>query len=169
MRLRTTAALLAMLSLAACAPAETDTVPADSAAAAMADPMEVRQAIDAGNARAAAALNGNDVEGWLTNYTADAVVMAPNQPAWRGTDGLRAGAKGMMDMFTVSNVSFTTEDLKVSGNLAVETGTFEMTMTPKQGKAVTDKGKYIAIWERQADGSWKITRDIFNSDLPMSG
>lgn len=169
MQLRTTAALLAMLSLAACAPAGTDTAATDSAATAMADPMAVRQAIDAGNARAAAAMNSNDVEGWLANYTADAIVMAPNQPAWRGTDGIRAGAKGLMDMFAVSNASFTTEEVKVSGDLAVETGTFEMTMTPKQGKAVTDKGKYIAIWERQADGSWKITRDIFNSDLPMTG
>ena len=29
-----------------------------------------------------------------------------------------------------------------------------------------DDGKYIEIWKRQADGSWKIAYDIFNSDLP---
>lgn len=29
-----------------------------------------------------------------------------------------------------------------------------------------DAGKFIEIWTRQPDGSWLISDDIFNSDLP---
>lgn len=30
---------------------------------------------------------------------------------------------------------------------------------------VVSPGRYLVIWREQADGGWKITPDIFNSDL----
>jgi quercetin dioxygenase-like cupin family protein len=30
----------------------------------------------------------------------------------------------------------------------------------------TEKGKYVTAWKKQADGSWKVTEDIFNADAP---
>jgi ketosteroid isomerase-like protein len=50
----------------------------------------------------------------------------------------------------------------------VETGTFEWTLAPKNGLAAKDKGKYLTVWKRQMDGTWKIVRDINNSDLPAN-
>ncbi|HEV8363805.1 MAG TPA: SgcJ/EcaC family oxidoreductase [Gemmatimonadaceae bacterium] len=161
---------LALLALLGCAPQSNEKTTADSAATAAADPAAVRAAIDAANATATEALNKGDVETWLTLYKSDAVVLPPNQPAWRGTDGMRAGAQAMLKELTISGAAFSVEDIKTSGDFAVETGAYTMTMTPKKGgKAINDKGKYIVVWERQPDGSWKITRDIFNSDLPASG
>ena len=58
------------------------------------------------------------------------------------------------------------EDVILSGDIAVESGSNEMTMTPAGGKPMTDKGKYVTTWKRQTDGSWKIVRDIMNSNLP---
>ena len=161
---------LAMLALLGCAPQSNEKATADSAAMAAVDPAAVRTAIDAANTIATEALNTGDVEKWLTLYKSDAVVLPPNQPAWRGTDGIRAGAQGMLKEVTISGAAFSVEDIKTSGDFAVETGTYVMTMTPtKGGKPINDKGKYIVAWERQPDGSWKIMRDIFNSDLPASG
>jgi ketosteroid isomerase-like protein len=34
---------------------------------------------------------------------------------------------------------------------------------------VADRGKYLAVWKKQADGSWKIEADMWNSDLPAKG
>ena len=28
----------------------------------------------------------------------------------------------------------------------------------------TEKGKYVTIWKKQGDGSWKVKEDIFNAD-----
>lgn len=168
MGMRRVASVVALMAVAACAPSA-EKMAADSPAAAMADPASVRQSIDSANARATEALNKGDVEGWLTLYASDAVVLPPNQPAWRGTEGLRVGAQGMLSQVTLSGMKLNIEDVKVAGDLAVETGTYEMTMTPKQGKAINDKGKYIVVWQHQPDGSWKIIRDIFNSDLPATG
>ncbi len=161
---------LAMLALLGCAPQSSDKATADSVATAAADPAAVRTAIEAANVVAAEALNKGDVESWLTLYQNDAVVLPPNQPAWRGIDGMRAGAQAMLNEVTISGTTLTVDDVKTSGDFAVETGTYTMTMTPKKGgKAINDKGKYIVVWERQPDGSWKAIRDMFNSDLPATG
>lgn len=55
-----------------------------------------------------------------------------------------------------------------SGELAYSSGTFEMSFNDPAGKPVVDRGKYVTVWRKQADGSWKVVRDIFNSDLSMS-
>ena len=30
-----------------------------------------------------------------------------------------------------------------------------------------DRGKWLTIYSKQADGSWRIVRDVFNFDLPL--
>jgi len=55
-----------------------------------------------------------------------------------------------------------------SGDLACVSGTYEETTTDSSGKSVKDHGKYIEVWEKQADGKWKCGADIWNSDLPAT-
>ena len=46
-------------------------------------------------------------------------------------------------------------------------GTYSMTMSdPKSGKPVTDNGKYLTVFKKQADGKWKAVADMINSDGP---
>ena len=35
-----------------------------------------------------------------------------------------------------------------------------------EGKPVDLTGKYVTVWKKDADGKWKIYRDIFNDDSP---
>jgi ketosteroid isomerase-like protein len=62
----------------------------------------------------------------------------------------------------------TTHDVIIDAGIAVERGTYEMTFHPKSGTGadIIDRGKYITVWERQADGSWKISRDMSKPDNP---
>ena len=55
-----------------------------------------------------------------------------------------------------------------SGNLGFVSGTYEFTMNDAGDKATTDKGKYVEVWKKQADGKWKCGTDIWNSDLAAS-
>jgi len=41
------------------------------------------------------------------------------------------------------------------------------TPAAKGAKAMHGVGKYIVVWKKQADGSYKILRDIANSDQAM--
>jgi ketosteroid isomerase-like protein len=36
------------------------------------------------------------------------------------------------------------------------------------GKPVNDRGKYLEVWEKNANGSWKCGADIWNSDIPVA-
>jgi ketosteroid isomerase-like protein len=91
-----------------------------------------------------------------------------NEPAKRGREAARKGFASMFVPGTVKEFDLKTDDVAVGGDLAVETGAYEMTLQPKGAKEVKDKGKYITVWKRQPDGSWKIVRDRVNSDLPMT-
>ena len=55
----------------------------------------------------------------------------------------------------------------VSGDLAVHRFTGELTLTPKAGgDAVTEAIKGLHVLRKQADGTWKITQDVWNTDRP---
>ena len=126
----------------------------------------VRTAIEAANAKFLEAFKRGDKTGLMANYTDDAILMMPNEEAWRGRDGIDKGFSGFLSQVSFKDGAATTTDVMVAGDLAVETGTFAWTLQPKTGAEIKDKGKYLTVWKRQADGSWKIVRDINNTDLP---
>ncbi len=53
-----------------------------------------------------------------------------------------------------------------SGEVAYSTGTYELSYHEPPGTAVTERGKYVEIWRKHADGSWKLAVESFNSDQP---
>ncbi len=151
-------AVAALLAVAACAPKPQPAATTDVAA--------VQQYIEAANAKFLDAMKRGDTVGAMANYADDAVIMMPNEAAWRGRAGMSKGFSTFLSQMSLKEGGATTQDVMVSGDLAVETGTFEWTLQPKTGKEIKDKGKYLTVWKRQPDGSWKIVRDINNSDLP---
>jgi hypothetical protein len=58
-------------------------------------------------------------------------------------------------------------EIQGQGDLAYDRGTYSMTVTPPGLAPIEDHGKYLSIWRKQADGSWKITHAMFNSDPPL--
>ncbi len=73
-------------------------------------------------------------------------------------------------MFSVTFDLYETDEIEVAGDLTYERYTGRWTVTPKDGSdAVEQAFKGIHILRRQTDGSWKIARDIWNSDEPLPG
>ena len=163
--------LLALGLVFACKPrvAPANESAVDTTAAAPAnDPGVVKQQIEEANTRFKDAMVKGDTATMLAGYTDDAVIMGPGEPMARGRDAMAKAFSGMLTQYTLKDATVHTEDVMVSGDLAVETGTFQWTLVPKtaQGKEVVSKGKYLTAWKQQPDGSWKIVRDINNSDEP---
>jgi uncharacterized protein (TIGR02246 family) len=162
---------LLFVALAACNPS---TPSADSSAAAPAaattstpanDPAMVRAYIDSADADALAAVKAGDIPRWSAWYTDDAVLLNPGAPAARGRTAIEAQMKNMFDGATIESGGFKADDVIVEGDVAIETGSYDWTLKLKDGKVVPDKGKFVTVWRRQADGGWKIIRDINNTDM----
>ena len=94
--------------------------------------------------------------------------MIPNEPVFRGMDNIKAVLTPMMQDPNFA-LSFKAEKIEVSGILAYTQGTYSQTSTARDGKPFVDTGKFLTVWKKQADGSWKAIEDILNSDLPPGG
>lgn len=112
------------------------------------------------------AAGAKDVEKTVSYYTDDAMILPPNLPTIQGKTGARAMWQGM---FSVPGFSGGWKATKVevsrSGDMGWVTGTYELSETDASGKPMVDKGKYLEVWRKQADGSWKCVADMFNTDL----
>lgn len=112
-----------------------------------------------------AAANAKDGARIGTLYAEDALLMAPNQDMVRGRSPIQAYWQGLLDG-GAKDVSLSTTHVATSGDVGYEAGTYQFTMAPPGGQPVTDRGKYVVGLRRQPDGKWRMTHDIFNSDLP---
>ena len=93
-------------------------------------------------------------------------MLVPNAPIVTGKDAI---AKFIASAFALQDYKITWHPNKAevarSGELGYTSGTYEMSFKDASGKTSSDKGKYVMVWKKQADGAWKVLLDISNSDL----
>ena len=110
----------------------------------------------------AASFIGADTDGFLASITEDMVILPPDEPRVSGHDAIRA----WLDTFFAAyetDLEYTESDVNVMGDVAYETYAFRWTLTPLTGgEAIEQAGKGIYVFRRQADGSWRVTRDLWN-------
>jgi len=92
-------------------------------------------------------------------------MLAPNAPIATGKDAI---AKLIASDFGNDDTTWHANKVGVarSGDLGYTSGTTENSIKDASGKTKSDKGKYLTVWKKQTDGSWKVLYDMFNSDLP---
>jgi uncharacterized protein (TIGR02246 family) len=117
--------------------------------------------VEAGEKRWLEAFNSGDASGVAQRYTSSARLMAPNAEIVEG----RSAIEGFVKEFVATGAKLKFELLTVheSSDMCASVGKYVMTFP---GDAPQDLGKFIEVWKKQGDGSWLITDDIFNSDLP---
>ena len=57
------------------------------------------------------------------------------------------------------------EEINVAESWAYARGTYD-SEREVEGQAVRVEGKFLTIFKRQPDGTWRIYRDCFNSNVP---
>lgn len=119
--------------------------------------------LDAQWSKAAAA---KDLEQTVGFYSNDAIVLPPNATSAATKETVRnvwkdlLAAPGLVISWKPSRVK-----IGHNGAMAWVSGAYELTMNDVGGKPINDRGKYLEVWEKQADGSWKCAADMWNSDL----
>jgi ketosteroid isomerase-like protein len=94
-------------------------------------------------------------------------MLVTGAPIATGKDAI---AKLIAEDFAHDNIEWHANKVGVSrsGDLGYTSGTTGMSFKDASGKTVVYKGKYLTVWKKQADGSWKVLYDMFNSDLPAT-
>jgi ketosteroid isomerase-like protein len=161
-------ALLLMLACSKSTPATTaDTGSGASAATASNTAADKDAAIKAHDVLEGSYKN-SDCNAMVANAASDAVIEPPNTASANGIDGIKNWCTGMFGQMKTKSLEVSSKDMDVSGDIAVDRGDYDWTLTPAKGGAdVKAKGRYITIWKRQSDGSWKWTRLIWNSSEAM--
>ena len=145
------------------------TVSLAAGAVCLAADAKLEQALRDADAQWSKAAAAKDLDKTVSYYSNDAIVMPPNASSATTKDAIRNVWK---DMIASAGLTITWNATKVevakSGDIGFVSGTYELTMNDANGKPVNDRGKYLEVWEKQADGTWKCGADIWNSDLPVA-
>jgi ketosteroid isomerase-like protein len=116
------------------------------------------------------AVEKGDSAAWLALWDQGGIQMPPNAPA-KTKEQLDAGApksfKARVDAGTEVKMVITTEEVIVTGPWAYARGVYTQDFDNKStGAKSRIDGKFLTVYKRQADGSWRIYRDCFNSNVP---
>jgi uncharacterized protein (TIGR02246 family) len=119
-----------------------------------------RQDVEAGEKEWLDAFNRGDAPGVAAMYTDTARLMPPNAEILAGRDAIEPFIKGFVQ--TGARLAFDLIAVHESASMCAAVGRYTLDIPG----APQDRGKYVEVWARQADASWRIVDDIFNSSLP---
>ena len=114
----------------------------------------------------AVACNTKQLEDVLDLYGRDPLVYRSNQPAVRGAAALRefffAALGGGL-----GEVAIEPARVEVTGDMACEAGKFTALVPAIGGKRREERGKYVWVLSKNAEGEWKIAVDCWSNDLTL--
>jgi len=165
--MKLTRLIAAALTITACQKAET---PEQAAARMEQETAAARTAIEAQAAAFSAHFSAGHADTVAAMYTEDGEVLPPNEKAVSGRANIQTYFANFLAMGTTS-LTLTTNAVAASGSHAIERGSYVLSFTPgpnapKEMKAVSDTGKYVAHWHNEG-GTWLMGHDIWNSDMPL--
>jgi len=114
-------------------------------------------------------IQSKDLEKSASYFADDGTGLYPGMTMLNGKQAIKTA---FAPIFADPNFSMSFQTTRAvaskGGDLVYTMGTYAMTVTdPKTKKLVTDKGKYLTVYQKQADGSWKAVADTYNSDTAM--
>lgn len=158
--------IIVAIAFNACSQASEET-PAESASLASdSGQTEARRQIEAAAIEIWQAVARGDSAAILAHYADDALILGSGAPMLQGKPAISAFLQGLFGGNALRDVKGSVTDIMISDDLAVETGTYAMTVIPKNGNTVADKGKYIHVWKKSVGGPWQVVRYAPTSDIP---
>ena len=125
-----------------------------------------RTAIAANTKQFIEAFNKGDAAAVANMYAVDARLLPPNGEMAEGRANIQKFWQGAISA-GLKMVSLDAIDVDAQGNIAVEVGTYTITVPGSGNVTTTDKGKYVVVWKREGR-SWKLAVDIYNTNIPLA-
>ncbi len=114
-----------------------------------------------------AAASAKDARAVVEFYDDEAMMVPPGADRVEGIEAVRTYRFGFIETPGVELV-FTLDRVEVSerGDMGWTLATGDITINRPDGPPGRDRVRDFHTWRRQADGSWKIVVDMWNSGVP---
>ena len=116
------------------------------------------EAIHTARAARSAAIAAGDAKAAAAVATDDGLILPPGLPLRQGQAALRE----WFTNFPFTSLVFTSLEIDGANGIAYDRGTYEGTL---RDGGVT-QGKYLWIWKKQGDGSWRVAIAMWNLNAP---
>ncbi len=103
-----------------------------------------------------------DAAGAAAVYCDDVLILWEGGVESHSRADQEAAYKQLHQQMSIKELTYTTDELTVCGDVAYEVGHLSMT-AEAAGQASTHNDRYMVIWRRQSDDTWKIHRAIGHS------
>lgn len=114
-----------------------------------------------------AAAAARDLERIMSMYADDAVYLPISAPTATGRVAIRELWTRFLAIPGFENRSrLASLEVSRAGDIGYTRGTFETSMLDPGGAAVVERGAWVTVWKRGADGAWRVAIDIAKSDAP---
>jgi ketosteroid isomerase-like protein len=118
------------------------------------------------NRRYLKAINDGDATALANLTTDDHMLFAPNRPVLAGKEANDSANSRVFEIYDIDE-TWTPVETVITGEWAWQRGTFTVAATPKAGGTTRNtNGNFLRIYKKQANGTWRMTRDMFNTDSP---
>lgn len=117
-----------------------------------------------------AALRRGDAGAAASAYTEDARLLAPSAELLAGRPAIARFWQAGIDA-GVDSIELHALDLEIEpgGETAYEIGRYVLRLTSPSGEGVVDRGRYLLLYRREADGAWRRAAETFNpGDIPAT-
>ncbi len=149
-----------VLAFVACAPPPAEEVVVEEPDTTEADLAAVQALVEAWST----SFDLQNPESYLDLLSEDAKFLPQGAPILEGKEAIGAW---IAEHFLDGTMTVSSEEREVMGAFAYDLGTFGLSPIPQEGEQPrTIYGKYVLIMRRQADGSWKLARYIWNFTPP---
>src|ERR1700740_254323 len=130
--------------------------------------MDDLYAINAAKTEFREGFNLGDAARILKIMDLDLVSFSNGQPSEFGKSGLEAleiRVESLFERFT-AKVAVIVMEIRIQGDVAYDYGWHDLTLTPKDGsEPIHRRDRYVDIWRRNKEGSWKLWMYIDNQDV----
>lgn len=114
------------------------------------------------------AASTKDAQTVVSMYDNDAMMIPPNAERVEGIEGVRNYRFGFIENAGVE-LDFETMRIEIApgGDMAWTLAVANASFEGPDGEPGSDRIRDFHVWKKQADGSWKVEVDIWNSGPPV--
>jgi ketosteroid isomerase-like protein len=127
----------------------------------------IQTGFDSAATRLLVALRADRVDSVLALMAEDVTLMPPNEPVLKGKGAVRTWYQGLVSQLRTVSLTVQDREVRIGGEWVTEVASFEWTLAPvASGAEMTERGTYVQVWQREPDGRFLLTREVWNSSTP---